>query len=264
MSDERYVMPLILMYHSISPYEEDPFEVTVSPLQFEHQMRWLSRRGLRGTSVRELLDAGTKSCSRKFVGLTFDDGYEDFLGYALPILTRFGCTATVFALAGRLGGTNMWDAGGPTKRLLTPDQLRQVVAAGMEIGSHGLTHARLISASDKQLHEELVRSRTVLREITGQEVSGFCYPYGALTGRVMDAVRAAGYDYGCAVWRSALTGRHALTRTYVHDDDHSWRLDAKRIRHLLTARGRFRLLRPTSVEMKEALAITAVSDRVVP
>ncbi|MGH3695534.1 MAG: GNAT family N-acetyltransferase [Pseudonocardiaceae bacterium] len=251
-------MPLILMYHSISPYERDPFEVTVSPLRFEHQMRWLSRRGLRGTSVRELLDAQTTRCSGTLVGLTFDDGYEDFLGYALPILTSFGFTATVFALAGRLGGTNAWDAGGPTKRLLTPDQLRQVVAAGMEIGSHGLTHARLISASGKQLHEELVRSRAVLREISGQQVSGFCYPYGALTAQVMDAVRAAGYDYGCAVWRSALTSRHALTRTYVHDGDHSWRLDAKRVRHSLTAKGRFRLLRPAPVQ--EAPAITAVSD----
>lgn len=58
-----------------------------------------------------------------------------------------------------------------------------------------------------------------------------------------DAVRVAGYDYGCAVWRCDLTSRHALPRTYVHDGDHSWHLDAKRIRHLLTAKGRFRLLR---------------------
>lgn len=263
MGAERYAMPLILMYHSISPHEEDPFEVTVSPLQFEHQMRWLSRRGLRGTSVRELLDTRAESCSRKLVGLTFDDGYEDFLSYALPILTRFGFAATVFALAGRLGGTNEWDAGGPTKRLLTIDQLCQVAAAGMEIGSHGLTHIRLVSAPGEQLREELAGSRAVLRGITGQEVRGFCYPYGALTGRVVDAVRAAGYDYGCAIWRSALAGRHALTRTYIHDDDHSWRLDAKRIRHVLTAKGRFRLLRPTPGEMNDAPAMT-VSDRVVP
>lgn len=82
-----------------------------------------------------------------------------------------------------------------------------------------------------------MRSRAVLREITGQEVDGFCYPYGNLTSRVVDAVRAAGYDYGCASWRSHLTGRHALTRTSVHDGDHPWRLDTKRTRHLLTAKG---------------------------
>lgn len=263
MGTERHAMPLLLMYHSISPYDEDPFEVTVIPQRFEQQMRWLSRRGLRGTSVRELLDARTEGRSRGLVGLTVDDGYEDFLTHALPILDRFGFTATVFAVAGRLGGTNMWDPGGPSKPLMTTDQLCQVAGAGMEIGSHGFNHVPLSSASEKQLNEELVRSRSVLREITGQEVGGFCYPYGNLNNRVVDAVRAAGYDYGCAIWRSDLTGRHALTRTYVHDGDHSWRLDAKRARHLLTAKGRFRFLRPTPVETAEAPDVAA-SDRVHP
>jgi peptidoglycan/xylan/chitin deacetylase (PgdA/CDA1 family) len=245
MGAECDAMPLLLMYHSISPYDEDPFGVTITPQRFEQQMRWLSRRGLRGTSVRALLDAQAEGDSRELVGLTIDDGYEDFLIHALPILDCCGFTATVFAVAGQLGGTNVWDAGGPSKPLLTTDQLRQVAAAGMEIGSHGYTHVRLSSASEKQLDEALVRSRAVLREITGQEVDGFCYPYGNLTSRVVDAVRAAGYDYGCAIWRSHLTGRHALTRTYVHDGDHPWRLEVKRTRHSLTAKGRFRLLCPT-------------------
>jgi peptidoglycan/xylan/chitin deacetylase (PgdA/CDA1 family) len=260
MGTECSAMPLILMYHSISPYEEDPFKVTVTPQRFEQQMHWLSRRGLRGTSVRELLDAHDQGRSHKLVGLTFDDGYEDFLTYALPTLNRFGYTATLFALAGRLGGTNAWDAGGPIKPLLTTNQLCQVAAAGMEIGSHGLTHMRLSSASEKQLHEELLHSRSILHEITGHEVSGFCYPYGNLTSRVVEAVRTADYDYGCAVWRSDLGGRHALTRTYVHDGDHSWRLDAKRTRHLLTAKGGFRLLQPIPVNTSEAPNITT-SDR---
>jgi hypothetical protein len=50
------VMPAILMYHSISPYSSDPYQITVSPARF----------GL--------------------VGLTFDDGYSDFMHYALPVL----------------------------------------------------------------------------------------------------------------------------------------------------------------------------------
>lgn len=262
MGTEHSVMPLIFMYHSVSPYKQDPFKVTVSSQRFEQQMRWLSRRGLRGTSVRELLDAHVEGCSGKLVGLTFDDGYEDFRTCALPILNFFGFTATVFALVGQLGGTSTWDAGGPSKPLLTADQLRQV-AAGMEIGSHGFTHVRLSFASEKQLDEELLRSRTILREITDQEVAGFCYPYGNLTSRVVEAVRAAGYDYGCAIWRSDLTGRHALTRTYIHDGDRSWRLDAKRIRHVLTAKGRFRLLRPTPVEVSETPGIIT-NDRARP
>jgi peptidoglycan/xylan/chitin deacetylase (PgdA/CDA1 family) len=241
-------MPLLLMYHSIAPYDEDPYEVTVSPDRFEHQMRWLRRRGLRGVSVRELLDAHARGRSGGLVGLTFDDGYEDLLTCALPILDRFGFTATAFVIAHRLGGTNVWSPNGPRKRLLTEDRLRLVADAGVEIGSHGLTHVRLSTTSGTRLDDEVVLSRAALRTITGQDVSGFCYPYGDLTRPAVDAVRAAGYDYACAIWRSGLTGRHALTRTYVHDGDHTWRLDAKRLRHRLTATGRFRLLQPAPAE----------------
>src|SRR5216683_1919592 len=133
-------MPVILMYHSIAPYEHDPYQVTVSPARFEQQMRWLRRRGLRGASVREVLDARASGCGPGLVGLTFDDGYADFAEYALPVLKQYGFSATVYVIAGRMGGDNEWDPEGPRKPLLTSQQVRQVADAGIEIGSHGLRH----------------------------------------------------------------------------------------------------------------------------
>lgn len=70
-------MPAIAMYHSVSPYEQDPYLVTVSPARFEQQMHWLRRRGLRGVSVSELLAARERGRARRLVGLTFDDGYAE-------------------------------------------------------------------------------------------------------------------------------------------------------------------------------------------
>ncbi len=52
----------------------------------------------------------------------------------------------------------------------------------------------------------------------------------------VNAVREAGYDYGCAIWRSPLSGRHALPRTYVGDRDNALRLFAKRIRYAVRLR----------------------------
>jgi hypothetical protein len=57
---------------------------------------------------------------------------------------------------------------------------------------------------------------------------------------VVEAVRAAGYDYGCAIRRCAETARHALPRTYVGAADGSARLWAKWARHLLNERCRLR------------------------
>ena len=44
---ELAAIPLVWMYHSIAPYDEDPYEVTMTPQRFEQQLRWLRRRGLR-------------------------------------------------------------------------------------------------------------------------------------------------------------------------------------------------------------------------
>jgi peptidoglycan/xylan/chitin deacetylase (PgdA/CDA1 family) len=223
-------MPLVLMYHSVSPYDEDPYEATITPKRFERHMRWLRGRRLRGVSMAELLSARADGRGRGLVGLTFDDGYQDFLIYAMPILQRYGFTATTFVLAGRLGGQNEWDRPGPEKALLTADQVCQAAQSGMEIGSHGLDHVSLPEADDTRLSAETVRSRVILEELTGQQIRGFCYPWGHLDARVLKAVRVAGYGYACAGAPSAAIGRLAIPRTYVHDRDNSWRLDAKRIR----------------------------------
>jgi peptidoglycan/xylan/chitin deacetylase (PgdA/CDA1 family) len=226
-------MPMVLMYHSVEPYQADPYLVTVSPPRFEQQMGWLARRGLRGTSVRDLLAARAAGTGKGLVGLTFDDGYADFAQHALPVLRRFGFGATVFVIAGRLGGDNAWDPKGPRKRLMDARQVRDLAQAGIEIGSHGLRHVRLPAARDAAA-EEIGGSRRILQEITGEPVGGFCYPYGDIDATAVGRVRELGYDYGCAIWASAYTGRHALPRTYIGEADTAPRLWAKRTRHQLT------------------------------
>jgi peptidoglycan/xylan/chitin deacetylase (PgdA/CDA1 family) len=228
--------PVVLMYHSVTAYTEDPYQVTVSPLRFEQQMHWLAARGLRGVSIATLLAARRRHCDAGLVGLTFDDGYDDFLRHALPVLSEHGFGATAFIIAGRLGGLNAWDVLGPRKALMTAGQIREVATAGIEIGSHGLRHVELLRTTDLALRREQSRSRQILQDITGTAVAGFCYPYGHLNRRELDGVGAAGYEYGCAIWASGLTGTYAIPRIYVADCDGPARLRAKWLRHDLTWR----------------------------
>jgi peptidoglycan/xylan/chitin deacetylase (PgdA/CDA1 family) len=238
-SAEMATIPLVLMYHSISPYDEDPYQVTMTPQRFERQMRWLRSRGLQGVSMAELLDTAAEGRARRMVGLTFDDGYQDFLTTAMPILQRYGFTATAFVLAGRLGGENAWSRPGPHKPLLTAAQVREIAHAGTEIASHGLEHVSLLKADDARLREETVRSRAILEELLGQPIRGFAYPYGHSDPRVVAAVQAASYDYACAVRPWSGIGRHAIPRTSVFEHDSAWRLDAKRMVSTLTVGNRF-------------------------
>jgi len=239
-------MPPVLMYHSVAPDQHDGSLWTVRLKRFDQQMRWLRRRGRKGVSMRELLNARRAGSAQRMVGLTFDDGYADFAEYALPVLQRCGFTATLFVVAGRLGGENVW-ANMQRKSLITSEQLRQVAAAEIEIGSHGLYHVSLPTVTDANLAGEIEESRRILQDISGQDVPGFCYPYGNHDGRVVSRVQAAGYDYGCADELSEFTGRYALPRIYIGDADSSARLWAKGAQHRMRRgyRGRCsRLIHP--------------------
>ncbi|MDB1086300.1 polysaccharide deacetylase family protein [Streptomyces sp. ACA25] len=225
------------MYHSVAAPERDPYRITVSPQRLHRQLGWLRGRGLRGVAVAELLRARAAGQGAGLVGLTFDDGYRDFVEEAVPLLRRHDCTATVFVLAGRLGGDNAWDPEGPRRPLLTADGLRAAAAAGMEIGSHGLLHRELPSLNDTALREETLRSRELLGEVLGVPVDGFCYPYGTVDARSVAAVQAAGYGYACAIDPGPLTGRHALPRVHVGERDTAGRLWLKRLLHPVRRRG---------------------------
>ncbi|MFD8393354.1 polysaccharide deacetylase family protein [Streptomyces sp. NPDC059680] len=220
----------IAMYHSVSDHPEDPYDITVSPARLDRQLAWLRRRGLRGVSVRELLAARARGEERGLVGLTFDDGYADFVTAALPVLGRWQCGATVFVLPGRLDGENDWDPLGPRKHLLGAEGIRRAAAAGIEIASHGLTHVDLTQAGPGELHAEVQRSRTVLAELIDADVQGFCYPYGRVDAQAQAAVHHAGYGYACAIAPAPahLAGDFALPRLHIAQADTPLRLELKR------------------------------------
>lgn len=219
------------MYHSITDPTDDPYRVTVSPDRLDRQLRWMRRRGLTGVSMERLLVARAEGRGAGLVGLTFDDGYADFLTNAVPLLHRYEFTATVYVLPGRLGGVNAWDSLGPRKPLLDEDGIREAAAAGMEVGSHGLRHTDLTEADDALLSDETRGSREALSAITGGEVTGFCYPYGTVDERAVAAVRDAGYRYAVGISPGPLTGLFALPRVHIGQEDTPSRLFLKRALH---------------------------------
>ncbi len=220
-------LPPILMYHSVSPSTlPDPYALRVHPDRLDSQLRTLRRLGLRGVSVGELLQARARGGGARMVALTFDDGYVDFLTEALPILERYRMTSTVYVVAGRLARQNDWDDG-PRLDLLSADQVREVAAAGHEIGSHSLTHPHMAGLDPAQLREETATSREILEDVLGGPVPGFCYPYGDWDDAAAQAVRDAGYDHACVVKDYSRADRFTVPRFYVGQRDDALRLGVK-------------------------------------
>ncbi len=233
-------VPMILMYHGVAEVAEDPNLLCVSPSRFAEQMSWLERRGLRGVGIGTLVDAMRAGRQRGLVGITFDDGYLSVLEEALPQLQQRGFGATAYIISERLGGTNEWDEG-PSWPLMTVGQVRELAAAGIEIGSHAATHMRLGGVSPEQLTAEVSESRASLAALLGTGIHGFAYPYGSMDAAARRAVRDAGYEYACAVEAStAEIGLMALPRMYVGQQDDAVRMTAKRLlyRGRIALRGR--------------------------
>ncbi|MCZ2825177.1 MULTISPECIES: polysaccharide deacetylase family protein [unclassified Modestobacter] len=228
----------VLMYHSISPSSvPDPHRLRVHPDRLDRHLRLLRRFGLRGVGLTELLRAQERGAAGRLVALTFDDGYTDFLHHAAPLLRRHGMGATLYVVAGRMGGTNDWDSG-PQLDVMTAGRVREVAAAGYEVGSHTMTHARLAGAGTGTLAEEVAGSRQVLQDVLQEEVASFCYPYGAFDDAAADAVRAAGYDNACVIGDYHPGDRFTLPRCYVSPRDTAAHLVARMARHQLLQRGR--------------------------
>src|SRR5829696_4993686 len=222
--------PQVLMYHSISQPGADQDPLCTSPERFGTQMRYLKRHNLRGVSMRELYQAFNAGETTGLVGVTFDDGYEDFLSAAVPTLEKLGFSATVFVVAGMLGGENTWEHGGgpkPQLKLFGAEGMREVSERGMEIGSHSVTHPRLSGLDSDTLVREVRDSRQMLSEIVNAPIEGFSYPYGALDGPAVKAARKAGYVYAVATKRQVEGSLHDWPRTYVGEKDSPLRLGVK-------------------------------------
>ncbi len=181
----------ILVYHSVMPHKPDQTpiqrEYDVDPAVFDEQLKYLKDNGFSVVSLDALYRRLTlgQVLPEKSAVITFDDGWANQYEYALPVLKKYGDTATFFVFT---------DGVGSYKRM-TWDQVRALAEAGMTIGSHTQTHRVMTSITDPaELSDELTGSKKILEEKLGMPVYFLAYPEGISNAAVRDAVKAAGYE----------------------------------------------------------------------
>ena len=218
LEPSQRAMPIpILMYHQIAePFEHgSPFAyLTVDPRNFLRQMTWLKRTGWTGLSMRDLFPYLRGDRSGKVVGITFDDGFRNVYRNALPILDRFGFTATSYIVSRQIGGFNEWDAAlrVPYSACMSRDEICEWIRHGHEIGAHTLDHARLTTVAPAEARRQIADGRHELQDLFGCAVDAFCYPYGALSPRVRDMVAEAGYATATTTHRGRVRSQDDVLR----------------------------------------------------
>jgi peptidoglycan/xylan/chitin deacetylase (PgdA/CDA1 family) len=168
-------------------------------------MAYLAGEGYRCLALRDALpylEYG-KRVHQRAVVLTFDDGYENFYQEAYPILSEFGFTATVFAVAQEVGGKSRWDVGSETQ-LMSWSQIRELHRLGVEFGSHTMSHPRLTLVPPHLAAQELADSRSLLEQNLGSAVTSLAYPYGDSNSSIELLAREIGYSLACSIVRGNL------------------------------------------------------------
>jgi len=202
----------ILMYHQVGAFA--PMRAHRANYcdhrRFAHQMGLLKALGFRVLDLDQALAGlwGEGELPARSLVLTFDDGYDNFADYALPVLARYGFTATVYAISGWLGQPIQWYGQEPGRirpRLMDAARLREIQAAGMTIGSHTVTHARLAEIAPQAKRRELRDSKAALEDLLGTEVRHLCYPFGSFDLDTLDAARETGYATATTCLRGAVT-----------------------------------------------------------
>ena len=185
LTDDRALSRL----QPLSVHEED----------FRLHLELLDRWGFTTITFKDYLLFQQKKLHlpRKPIIITLDNGSEETLRVALPLLQEAGCKAVVFVPAdpsSRGNGRGRDDSCG---RPLSPANLRQLSAEGMEIGSLSLTRQPLTMMPHHVAHNEITFSKQQLEMILGVPVVSFAYPFGQVNALVKRMVEEAGYMFAC-------------------------------------------------------------------
>ncbi len=129
---------------------------------------FISNTGWVQVDDQSLSDYQPVGWNRPLVTLTFDDGYEENVTNALPVLDQYGfkttqCYETTDLIDNPTAGKNM---------------VMSFFNDGHEICSHTVTHPFLTQMTTSQVDKELSDAQTYLQNMIGQPVVDFASPYG--------------------------------------------------------------------------------------
>ncbi|MBU0580989.1 MAG: polysaccharide deacetylase family protein [Candidatus Margulisbacteria bacterium] len=180
----------ILMYHHIrTPQEKDSAiykDLSCSRNIFLEHLSYLKKAGYTTITFWDLYNHFYKHqpLPPKPIILTFDDGPRNNWQAFLDLKANQQ-KGVFFIITCTLG----------SKKHLTREQLQAINEAGMEIGSHSVSHPDLKNVTKAALKTELENSKKVLEDLLHKKIISFCYPSGQYNEVVSNQLKKAGYYF---------------------------------------------------------------------
>lgn len=188
---QRLVEVPILMYHYISqpPPGANAIrrDLSMSPELFASHLQALNKAGYQSTSLRALFDHLMRGqpLPPKPIIITIDDGYADAYVNAFPLLQEYGFTASFFVITDFVNEERA--------EHVSWEQLREMAAAGMEIGCHSRNHPDLRGQSVDYLVWQALGCKESIELELGFHPRFISYPSGGYDQRTIDVFHSAHY-----------------------------------------------------------------------
>ncbi|MDX8336812.1 polysaccharide deacetylase family protein [Candidatus Cetobacterium colombiensis] len=201
----KYEMPVIMYHRIIKDESEKGVHGTyVTVEQFEEQMKYLKKKGYETVTFKDLTNNRYKQRfdkEKKWIMLTFDDGYKDNYENAFPILKKYEFKGIIYILDGIK--YNKWDVDNPQNpekkfELMTQEELLEMQKYGIEFGGHTISHPRLADLSIEKARKEIIESKSNIEKLVGKKLLSFAYPYGSLNEEVKEIPKEVEYEFAVA------------------------------------------------------------------
>lgn len=210
----------VLVYHrfagELKPGQE---RIDIAPRRFRRQLLLLRALGFKPLPLRELLAFHRGELNdlprRRFV-VTADDAMADAIE---PLRRAARVHPQLFVPTAEVGGSAHWIGGEPVAGW---EEIHQLAAAGVAIGSHTRHHRRLTQLGPAEREVELVGSLAELRQQVPNASAVLAYPNGDRDDAVCEAAAAAGYEAAFTTEKGrngAATDPFRLRRVSVHGAD---------------------------------------------
>ncbi len=171
---------IILMYHRVNDQVNQA--IAVKEKRFHWQMEYLTKKGYVVISMDEAYQKiKDKNIDKKYIVLTFDDGYEDLYETAYPVLKKYNYPAILYLVPGYIEADKGfdWDQDPSQGKLLNWEQIKKLEEESLiKFGSHTLNHFDINLLDTTTLRNELEESKKILEEKLETKIIHFAYPKG--------------------------------------------------------------------------------------
>jgi peptidoglycan/xylan/chitin deacetylase (PgdA/CDA1 family) len=199
--DEPWTGVRIFGYHRVTP-ENDVLAVT--PDQFKAHLEVLLASDVAPVRLAGALDLLGSPVGGRHACLTFDDGFQDVLLHAAPILREYRVPATVYLPTAVIDGLASYTWYRDPPPAMSWGDVSELIADGwVDVQPHSRTHPRLPALTEGEAREEIAGSKADLEARVRVSATTFSYPAGLYTAREATLALESGY-------RAAVTTRSGV------------------------------------------------------